>query len=116
MKAGTEIFALCDRIRETSYALHRYLRHGHMEKVYENGLTHRLRNVGIKVEQQYPLQVLDKDGTVLGDYLADLFVEDCLIIELKAALSTLLCKILMSQFLKEGEILSHFSYRVGPPM
>jgi len=30
--------------------------------------------------------------------------------------STLLCKILMSQFLKEGEILSHFSYRVGPPM
>lgn len=84
MKADTEIFALCDRIRETSYALHRYLRHGHMEKVYENGLTHRLRKVGIKVEQQYPLQVLDKDGTVLGDYLADLFVEDCLIIELKA--------------------------------
>ena len=84
MKADTEIFALCDRIRETSYALHRYLRHGHMEKVYENGLTHRLRKVGIKVEQQYPLQVLDKNGTVLGDYLADLFVEDCLIIELKA--------------------------------
>jgi GxxExxY protein len=36
------------------------------------------------VEQQFPLKVLDEDGTMLGDYHADLFVEDCLIIELKA--------------------------------
>ena len=84
MRTEAEIFELCDRIRETSYALHRYLRHGHLEKVYENGLTHRLRKAGIKVEQQYALQVLDEDGTVLGDYLADLYVENCLIIELKA--------------------------------
>ena len=55
-----------------------------MEKVYENGLTHRLRKTGLKVEQQYPLQVVDEDGTILGDYIADLFVENCLIVELKA--------------------------------
>ena len=84
MRAKDNIFELCDVIRETSYALHRYLRQGHLEKVYENGLTHRLRKTGIKVEQQYAIQVLDEDGTVLGDYLADLYVEDCLIIELKA--------------------------------
>jgi GxxExxY protein len=36
------------------------------------------------VEQQYPLKVYDEDGTVLGEYFADLFVEDCLIVELKA--------------------------------
>lgn len=79
-----EVFELCDQVREISFALHRYLRHGHLEKVYENGLVHRLRKTGIKAEQQYPLQVLDEDGTILGDYVADLYVEDCLIIELKA--------------------------------
>jgi GxxExxY protein len=91
MKTEAEIFQLCDRIREVSFALHRFLRHGHLEKIYENGLVHRLRKVGIKVEQQYALQVSDEDGTVLGDFLADLFVEDCLIVELKA------CKTLASE-------------------
>jgi len=84
MKSQDEIFALCDQIRETSFALHRYLRHGHLEKVYENGLAHRLRKAGLDVEQQHPLKVFDEDGTVLGDYFADLLVEKELIVELKA--------------------------------
>jgi GxxExxY protein len=79
-----EILALCNRIREISLALHRYLRHGHLEKVYENGLAHRLRAAGIRFEQQYPLNVYDEDGAILGDYYADLFVEGCLVVELKA--------------------------------
>ena len=79
-----KIFEICDVIRETGFALHQYLRHGHLEKVYENGLAHRLLKAGIKVEQQYPLKVHDEDGTVLGEYFADLFVENCLIVELKA--------------------------------
>lgn len=78
------IFALCDRIRGTSLSLHRFLRHGHMEKVYENGLAHRLRLLKLNVIQQHPLQVKDEDGTVLGDYFADLFVEELLIVELKS--------------------------------
>ena len=84
METKAEIFQLCDRIREISFALHRYLRHGHLEKVYENGLAHRLRKVQLTVEQQYPLKVYDEDGTVLGEYFADLFVESKLIVELKA--------------------------------
>jgi len=79
-----EIFTLCDRVRETAFALHRFLRQGHMEKVYENGLAHRLLKAGIRVEQQHVLQVRDEDGTVLGDYIADLLVENELIVELKA--------------------------------
>jgi GxxExxY protein len=79
-----DIFALCDTIRETSFSLHAYLKHGHLEKVYENGLSHRLGILGLKVIQQYPLSVLDEDGTRLGDYYADLFVEEMLIVELKA--------------------------------
>jgi GxxExxY protein len=75
---------LCDVVRESSYGLHRYLRHGHLEKVYENGLKHRLRKLGLGVEAQHPLEVKDEDGTVLGEYFADLFVEGLLIVELKA--------------------------------
>jgi len=91
MKTEVEIFQLCDQIRQTSFEIHRYLRHGHLEKVYENGLAQRLQKAGLKVEQQYPLQVWDEDGTVLGDFFADLFMEDCLIVELKA------CKTLASE-------------------
>lgn len=76
---------LCDRIPETSFAMHCFLRHGHLEKVYENALASRLRKMGLGVEQQYPLQVVDEDGTVLGSYFADLFVDKTLIVEIKAA-------------------------------
>ena len=79
-----DINCLCDIVRETSFDIHCFLRHGHLEKVYENALLHRLMKRGIIVEQQYPLKVLDEDGTLLGDYYADLFIENRLIIELKA--------------------------------
>lgn len=78
------INVLCDLVRETSFAIHRYHRHGHLEKIYENSLVHRLRKQGVMVEQQHPLHVFDEDGTPLGDYAADLFVEGRLMVELKA--------------------------------
>ena len=47
--------------------------------------AHRLRKLGLDVKQQYPLKVYDGDGTLIGDYSADLFVDTRLIIELQAA-------------------------------
>jgi GxxExxY protein len=44
-----------------------------------------LRKQGLAVEQQMPLSVLDEDGTLLGDFAADLVVERKLLLELKAA-------------------------------
>jgi GxxExxY protein len=67
--------------------LHRHLRHGHAEKVYENGLSHRLAMHGLRVIRQHPLKVFDEDGTLLGEFLADLFIEDRLLVELKAVRS-----------------------------
>ena len=78
------INGLCDIVRETSFAIHKYHRCGHLEKIYENALVHRLRKQGLNVKQQHPLKVLGEDGTLLGEYFADLYVEDCLIVELKA--------------------------------
>ncbi len=75
---------LCDIVRETSFAIHRYHRHGHVEKIYENALAHRLKKQGIEVRQQHPLTVYDDDGTILGDFSADLLVDGQLVVELKA--------------------------------
>ena len=42
-----------------------------------------MRKAGIAVEQQRPIKVFDEDGTLIGDYLADLLIEGRLIVELK---------------------------------
>jgi GxxExxY protein len=75
---------LCDVVRETAYAIHVYHGHGHLEKVYEHALAHRLRKAGVEVVQQYPLTVYDEDGTIIGEYIADLLIGGRLIVELKA--------------------------------
>ena len=76
---------LCEQIRQISYEIHVYHGHGHLEKVYENALAHRLRKAGIDAKQQHPIQVFDEDGTLIGDYYADLLVDGWLIVELKTA-------------------------------
>ena len=78
-----DIFALCDVIRETSYAIYKYLRSGHREQIYENALAHRLSKLGITVEQQQELRVYDEDGTLLGHLRADLLIDNKLICEIK---------------------------------
>jgi GxxExxY protein len=76
---------LCDQVRQTAYDIHVYHSHGHLEKVYENALAHRLRKSGLEVKQQQPIKVYDEDGTLIGDYVADVLVENELIVELKTA-------------------------------
>ena len=111
------IFELCDVVRETAYAIHEYHGHGHLEKVYEKALSHRLRKRGLQVEQQYPLTVFDEDGTVLGEYYADLFVDQRLIVELKAVKNTAdehvaqLLGYLKSSRIEHGLLINFGSYR-----
>ena len=69
-----DINKLCDIVRETSFQIHKFLRSGHLEKIYENALTHRLTEIGIPVIQQDELGVFDEDGTPLGRLCVDLFV------------------------------------------
>lgn len=79
-----DIFNLCDRVREASFDLHRPLRHGHVEKVYEAGLANRLRKLDLPFSAQHPPRVFDSDGVILGEFYADLFIDNRLIVELKA--------------------------------
>lgn len=56
---------------------------GFVEKVYENGLAHLIRKSGLSAAQQYPIKVVF-DGIILGEFLADVFVEARVLVELKA--------------------------------
>lgn len=57
---------------------------GFLEKVYENALAHELRLAGLQVSQQHAMTVCYKD-IIVGEYTADLVVNDAVVIELKAA-------------------------------
>lgn len=79
-----EILRLSDAVRQTSFEIHKYLRSGFTEKIYENALTHRLRKQGIRAEQQQCVRVFDEDGTLLGLYRTDILIERVLICEIKS--------------------------------
>jgi len=65
------------------FEVNRVLGAGFLEKVYENSLTKELAARGLSVQQQVPIKVAYK-GFSVGEYFADIMVEDTIIIELKA--------------------------------
>jgi GxxExxY protein len=70
-------------IVNSAYEVHKFLGSGYLEKVYENALIKELESKNLKCEQQAPLEVYYKDYMV-GDYIADIIVEDKIILEIKA--------------------------------
>jgi GxxExxY protein len=56
---------------------------GFLEKVYENALALELRKAGLRAVQQHGVEVRC-DGRVIGEFAADLLVEECIVVELKA--------------------------------
>lgn len=56
---------------------------GFLEKVYENSLMILLHENGIEAKQQFPIKVMFH-GKIVGDYIADILVENQIILELKA--------------------------------
>jgi len=74
---------LTEQIISCAYEVHRVLGSGFLEKVYENALVEELLRRGLLAEPQKGIVVRYK-GTVVGDYVADIIVENVIIIELKA--------------------------------
>jgi len=56
---------------------------GFLEKVYENALAHELRKAGFAVARQYSMSII-YDDVVVGEYVADLLVDEMLLVEVKA--------------------------------
>ncbi|HSD15556.1 MAG TPA: GxxExxY protein [Flavobacterium sp.] len=72
-----------DVILKTFYEVYNTLGYGFLEKVYQNSMYFELSNKGFKVEAQKQIKVYYKEK-VVGEYFADLVIDDVIIIELKA--------------------------------
>ena len=71
------------KINSCVFEVYRELGHGFLERVYEKALLIEFNSQRLKAQAQVPIQVHYK-GEIVGDYYADLVVEDKVIIELKA--------------------------------
>jgi GxxExxY protein len=81
-----EINSLSRKVIGCAFNVLNTLGSGFLEKVYENALAHEMRKQGLDLEQQHPIRV-SYDNVIVGEYFADIIVEDCLIVELKVAKS-----------------------------
>lgn len=79
---------LTSKILRAFYKVNDSLGYGFLEKVYENSMYIELKRMGLKVEKQKNIKVF-YDGCEVGDYYADLIVNDSVIVELKAVESLL---------------------------
>ena len=72
------------KILKAFYRVYNTLGYGFLEKVYHNSMMIELGKEGLKCKSQYPVTVY-YDDAVVGDYRADILVDDCIILELKAS-------------------------------
>jgi GxxExxY protein len=89
------------------FQVYRALGYGFLERVYANALAISIRNIGLQVTVQAPIRV-HYEGIVVGDYFADLVVNDLVVLELKA------CKALAIEH--EAQLLNYLKaslYEVG---
>ena len=77
---------LTEKIIGCAYKVHNTLGPGFLERVYENALRIELEKLGLRVKQQEPINVT-YDGQIVGEYYADLWVDERVVVELKAALA-----------------------------
>ena len=75
---------ITDKILKAYYNVYNTLGYGFLEKVYENALYLELIGMGLECERQKPIDVFYKN-TKVGNYFADIIVENTVILELKAA-------------------------------
>ncbi len=80
---------LTHKIIGCAYKVHNVLGSGFLEKIYENALRIELEKLGLRVKQQEPISVC-YEGRVVGEYYPDLWVEEGVVIEVKASQTLLI--------------------------
>ena len=80
---GKDLNDLTEKVIGCAYTVGNSLGAGFLEKVYENALLCELKREGFKIEPQKPIKIYYRNDLV-GEYTADLLVNDCLLVELKA--------------------------------
>ena len=110
-------YDLAGKVIGCAMEVHRELGSGYLEKVYENALLVALGESGIRADSQIPLKVT-YHGVEVGDYIADIIVEDKLVVELKAVQNLIpvhemqLVSYLKSTGIDEGVLLNFGSSRL----
>ena len=79
---------ITEKIIKSFYKVYNTLKYGFLEKVYENAMAIELRKMGFEVKCQYPIHVY-YENVIVGEYYADMIVNDTVVIELKATNSLL---------------------------
>jgi GxxExxY protein len=79
---------LTHKIIGCAYNVFNQLGFGYLESVYRKAMVIELTKSGLKVEEEKPLKVY-YDDEVVGDFSADLFVEDIVVVELKSVQHTI---------------------------
>jgi len=74
---------ITEKIIGCAYKVYNTMGYGFLESVYEKCLLIELRKVGLKSEYQKPI-IVNYEGEVVGNFIADIFVEDSIILELKS--------------------------------
>ncbi len=95
------------KIRGAIFEVNKVLGYGFLEKVYEKALMVELKLKGLKAESQVPINVQYK-GEVVGEYYADIVVENQVILELKSIHSL--------QKIHEAQLLNYLKatgYKIG---
>ena len=77
---------LTEKIIACAFKVHKALGHGFSERVYENAMRVELARQSLKVRQQVAIQVY-YEGEVVGEFIPDLWVEERVLVELKAVLA-----------------------------
>lgn len=81
-EAQERLNRIAEKVIGCAFAVANELGHGFLEKVYENAMLVEIALAGLKVESQKQIPVYYK-GVIVGEYIADLLVEGCIITELK---------------------------------
>ncbi len=74
---------ITEKIIQCFYTVYNSLGNGFLEKVYEKALSIELRRAGLQIEVQCPIKVYYQNE-IVGEYFADIIVNDSVIVELKA--------------------------------
>ncbi len=74
---------LTEKIIGCAYRVYNKMGYGFLESVYENCMMIELRKAGLQAQTQTPVQVF-YDQEIVGDFIADIFVENTVIVELKS--------------------------------
>ena len=75
---------ITEKIIKAFFVVYNTLGYGFFERVYENAMFIELMSMDIEVERQKQI-IVYYEGKEVGEYFADLLVEECVIVELKAA-------------------------------